>query len=729
MVRDMTAPVEGRDAKSLLAMAYRLYAAGDMTGAANIYNEILTFDPGNSDSMLMMGIISFGAQKFDDSEKWIQAAIDNSPMPNFMAYKVLGDVSRVLGKTDAAVTSFKKSLDINPNYAEACANLASLYLSQNDLAGAEEYCRRALRLKADYPVPLYNLGLILEMKGNFEEARQKYEKAISFKQDMAVAYAGMGRALKGLQNPADALSYFEKAVFLSPVAEVYAHMAEIFQDMDETQKAADYYRLALKYAPGNLNYLNNLGVVYTRLRQYKNASACYKQVLSLNPENPAALNNMAVALRNSGKLDEAILLLKKSLQVRPDHVATISSLLFSMVYSARVSPDEFYETACRYGALLTRDFSPQYKFGNDKRPDRKLRIGYVSADFFFHAVNNFFEPLLFNHDRNKFEIFAYANVQNPDAVTSRLRAGFDCWRDIRGLGPHAAADLIHADRIDILVDMSGHTGDHSLAVFALKPAHLQVSWLGFPATTGIAQMDYRITDIHAEPEGMTEKYNVEKLCRLPEIFACYKPREGTPDVTLRAPFEDNGYVTFGCFNNFAKLSDEVLEVWAQILQKTPESCLLLEIADLEDFRDDVSEKLRAAGLPLGRVILENRKPENQFNLYNSIDIALDPFPCNGGTTSMDALWMGVPFITLAGDYFAARMGVTILTNAGLSELITASKAEYVDKAVFIASSRDELIRLRAGLREKFMASPVMSQSSFAKNMEAAYRTMWEEYCA
>ena len=725
----MTEQAGGRDTKSLLSLAYQSYAAGDMTGAARIYNQILALDPANSDSMLMMGIISFGAQKFEEAEKWVQAAIDATPIPNYMAYKVLGDISRVLGKIHAAVTSFEKSLEINPNYAEACANLASLYLSQKDLASAEDYCRRALRLKADYPVPLYNLGLIVEIKENFEEARQYYAKALALKGDMAVAYAGMGRVLKKLQKPAEALRYFENAVSLSPTAETYAHMGEILQDTHEAHKAAEYYRLALKYAPGNVDYLNNLGTVCTRLKNYKDARDCYRQILSSDPDNAVALNNMAVALRNFGQLDESVLALKKALQVRPDHPATISSLLFSMVYSARVSPDEFFEVARRYGELLEKDTAPQYIFSNDKRGGRKLRIGYVSADFFFHAVNNFFEPLLMSHDRSNFEIFGYANVQKPDAVTDRLRQGFDHWRDIRGLEPQAAADLIHADQIDILVDMSGHTGDHSLAVFALKPAPVQVSWLGFPATTGLRQIDYRITDIHAEPAGMTEKYNVEKLFRLPEIFACYKPREGSPDVTLRAPFEDNGYITFGCFNNFAKLSDEVLETWAGILQRIPRSRLLLEIADLDDYRDDIDQRLRNAGLPLDRVDLEKRRPENQFNLYNRIDIALDPFPCNGGTTSMDTLWMGVPFVTLAGEHFVSRMGVTILTNAGLSELITTSKAAYIEKAVSIASCKDDLLRLRRGLREKFMASPAMNQPSFTRNMEAAYRAMWEEYCA
>ena len=725
----MTGRSSGKDTQSLLSMAYQLYSSGDMAGAARIYNQILAIDPANSDSMLMMGIISFGAKKFDAAEKWVQSAIDATPIPNFMAYKVLGDVSRILGKNDAAISSFRKSLEINPAYAEASANLASLYLSQNDLASAEIYCRRALTLKPDYPVALYNLGLILEIKENFEEALPFYTKVVALKNDMAPAYAGIGRCLKRLQRHMEALPYFEKSVVLSPTADSYGHMGEILQENTEKlQKACEYYQAALKLAPDNIDYLNNLGAVYSRLKQFKNSQQCYKKIFDINPDHPSALNNMAIALKNFSQVDAAIDVYRHSLRVRPGHLKTISNMLFAMVYSSLTTPADIYQTAKQYGEFVDKGITNKYKFSNSRSENRKIRIGYVSPDFMHHSVNNFFEPLLTNHNRQKFEIFGYANVQVPDAVTLRIQSKFDHWRDIKGMRAEDAADLIHADNIDILIDMAGHTGDNSLSVFALKPAPVQVTWLGYPATTGLRQIDYRITDVYADPVGMTEQYNVEKLYRLPEIFACYTPREMSPDVTATAPFETNGYITFGCFNNFSKVSSDVLSLWLKILNQIPQARLMLEIAGLDDFREDLERRLSALGFPMDRVILETRKPENQFNLYNKIDIALDPFPCNGGTTSMDTMWMGVPLITLAGNNFVSRMGVTILTNVGLRDFIADSPDEYVQKAVELASDGELLRATRNNLREKAAASPLMDQKRFASNMEAAYIDMWNTWC-
>jgi predicted O-linked N-acetylglucosamine transferase (SPINDLY family) len=365
-----------------------------------------------------------------------------------------------------------------------------------------------------------------------------------------------------------------------------------------------------------------------------------------------------------------------------------------------------------------------------KSPDRKVRIGYVSPDFRDHAVSYFFEFMLKWHDGQQFETFAYSGTIGEDHVTARLKLAFDHWRDIKPLSDDAAADLIEADAIDILIDLAGHTANNRLLVFARKPAPVQVTWLGYPATTGMKAIDYRITDRYAEPVGMTEHLNVETLWRLPEVFCCYGARENSPDVIDHPPFEDNGYVTFGCFNNFVKVTDPVLEAWARVMAELPDSRLLLEIADIEgiQFRASIEERLKRLGIPLDRLILEPRKRSNQFVLYNSIDIALDPFPCAGGATSMDTVWMGVPFVTLAGEHFASRMGVTILTNAGMPELIAKNIDEYVQLATDLALDKDRLRGLRHNLRQKVRASPLMNQESFTRNMEAAYRKMWWQWC-
>jgi predicted O-linked N-acetylglucosamine transferase (SPINDLY family) len=359
-----------------------------------------------------------------------------------------------------------------------------------------------------------------------------------------------------------------------------------------------------------------------------------------------------------------------------------------------------------------------------------LKVGYVSPDFYNHAVAYFIEPVLANHDRSQVEIFCYHSRTHDDHVTERLRALADHWIPCRNMSDEQLAAQIRADGIDILVDLAGHTGYNRLLTFARKPAPVQVTYLGHPATSGLTAMDYRLTDIHAEPPGMTEQFNVEQLWRLPEIFCCYRAQDNSPGVIDHPPLEDNGYVTFGCFNNFSKVTDPVLALWARVLDKVPASRLMLEIRSVDDpaFRAQIESRCARLGFPLERLVLVPRKKENQYILYNRIDIALDPFPCNGGTTSLDTVWMGVPFVTLAGKHFSSRMGVTVLTNAGLPELIAYSEDEYVDIASALALDIDRLKTVRAGLRERVKASPLMDAARFTSHLEQAYRGMWQNRC-
>jgi predicted O-linked N-acetylglucosamine transferase (SPINDLY family) len=511
-------------------------------------------------------------------------------------------------------------------------------------------------------------------------------------------------------------------------------------------------RSAIELVPSNSEFIMKLGAILLHQDKVEEALPFFEQALGIEPNNPAILSNMAVALKRQGRLDESIAHSRKALTFSTGDHGRYSNLLLAMIYAASISPEDIASTAREFGERLADPLLRRRPLIRNKDPKRKLRIGYLSQDFRNHAVNYFVEFLPKLHGRGQFEIFAYSSAVSEDHITARLKPTFDHWRNIKTLDDDAAADLIEADEIDILIDISGHTGYNRLLVFARKPAPIQVTWLGYPATTGMKAMDYRITDAYAEPPGKTEHLNVETLWRLPEIFCCYGAHESNPAVIDHPPFEDNGYITFGCFNNFTKVTDPVLEAWAEIMARTPNSHLLLEIADLDGpqiiqensgkaslpllsadterqkFRQKIMDRLHRLGLPLERVILEPRRNSNQFVLYNKIDIALDPFPCVGGTTSMDTLWMGVPLVTLAGRHFASRMGVTILPNAGLPELIARNTDEYIQLAADLASDQDRLRSLRHNLRDKIVASPLMNKERFTRNMEAAYREMWLRYC-
>ncbi|MGB4057320.1 MAG: tetratricopeptide repeat protein, partial [Alphaproteobacteria bacterium] len=604
----------------------------------------------------------------------------------------------------------------------------SILLKQKQYEDALRYFERALALKPDAANLHYDSGRALKSLNNLDAAKASFEQAFKYKPDNTDALLQIAQILRDEKKIDDALAYFKRVIAIKPDGHAEANIGQILHSKGLYNEAMIHYERARALMPESYHVLNNMGITYKALGNHEESIECYLQSLSLNPDVEETLSNLSGAYKNLGKLEEAIEYNRRAVSLATNKSWIHSNLLLAMIYASFISPDEVMKEAQKFGAkadglLRTR------KIIRDLNPERKLRIGYVTSDFTDHAVNYFFEPLLKTHDRNSFKIFAYANVEIEDAVTERLKQEFDHWCDIKLMDDDEAANLIEKDEIDILIDISGHTRGNRLMVFARKPAPIQVTWLAYPGTTGLKAMDYRITDSYAEPPGMTEHLNTENLWRLPEIFCCYQAHVSNPPVIDYPPFEDNGYITFGCFNNFAKITDPVLEAWGKIMKRVPNSRLLLEIAAIESLkiRSEIEERLHRF-LPMDRVTLEPRIKSNQFILYNEIDIALDPFPCVGGTTSMDTLWMGVPFITLAGQNFTSRMGVSILSNAGLPELIAHNIDDYIDLAVKIATSPDKIRALRTGLREKVVASPLMNQKLFTKNMEMAYRQMWKKYC-
>lgn len=504
----------------------------------------------------------------------------------------------------------------------------------------------------------------------------------------------------------------------------------IFMARGEYENALALFMIVREKLPGLFQNVNNIATAYYKNRQYNEAVMYYTRALEIKPDTAFVLAILAESLFRLGKLEEAMAYFRRALSISPDMFTTHSNLLLTMLYAESVTPEDLTAEAKKFGKSIAASVEPRTAFENKKDKERKIRIGYISPDFRDHPVSYFIEPLLKEHSHENFEIYVYCSTLFDNPFIDRMKKYVEVWRDVRNLKDEKICDIIREDAIDILVDVSGHTSYNHLKVFAQRAAPIQATWLGYPATTGLQTMDYRITDIHAEPQGMTEHLNSETLWRLPHIFCCYQAHEKSPDVIDHPPFEDNGYITFGCFNNFTKVRNPVLMTWAEILKRIPSSRLLLEIEGIDDpaNRADIEARLVKQGMPLQQVVLESRKRSNQFVLYNKIDIALDPFPAVGGTTSMDTLWMGVPFVTLAGKHFASRMGVTVLTNAGLPELIAKNRDEYIEIAVDLATNREKLKDMRHNLRERFAKSPCMDQEAFARDMEDSYRGMWEKYC-
>jgi predicted O-linked N-acetylglucosamine transferase (SPINDLY family) len=435
-------------------------------------------------------------------------------------------------------------------------------------------------------------------------------------------------------------------------------------------------------------------------------------------------------LADLGRLDEARAAYERALALKPDYADVRSSVLMLLNYDPAQTPESLLAAHRAYAAALPPLPAPA-PHPNARDPERPLRIGYVSADFCAHPVGGFVRPVLAAHDPERVVVHAYSGRLVEDAVTTEIRGHAAAWRSTVGVDDAALDAQIRADGIDILVDLAGHTAGNRLSAFARKPAPIQVTWLGYPATTGLPAIDHRLSDAFADPPG-AEAHGVEALVRLPGGFHCYVPAEAAPDVAP-PPARAQGHVTFGSFNNLSKVNDRVIAAWARVLAAVPHSRMLVKARPLAD--PDTRARYQAlfaqAGVASERVslIATAESWRDHMGQYGQVDVALDTFPYNGTTTTCDALWMGVPVIALRGDRHAGRVGVSLLSHIGLPELVAASLDDYVAAAAALAADPDRLATLRAGLRRRLIASPIGDPQRFTRALEDAYRALWRAWCA
>jgi predicted O-linked N-acetylglucosamine transferase (SPINDLY family) len=446
------------------------------------------------------------------------------------------------------------------------------------------------------------------------------------------------------------------------------------------------------------------------------------------------LDKIGNQMLSQGMSKEAIDQYEMALILAPENTFIQSNYLCALNYQATSNMDKIFAAHKKFGEFCERSAAkldslqsaaPPHVAASDHRP---LRIGYVSSDFRHHAVSHFIEPVLAAHDKSKFELFAYYHHIVVDDMTKRIQSHVSHWRSLVGKSDADIAAMIRADGVDILIDLAGHTATNRLPVFARKPAPVQVTWLGYPNTTGLSTMDYRITDAFADPQGLTDAFHTEKLHRMPDCFSCYSAPTDAPAV---APLHAmrTGRVTFGSFNNFAKITPEVISTWSNILKRIPTATLFLKHKDLESvpMTQFIHQQFMTRGVLVSQLRIQGNDASHveHLNRYNTIDIGLDPFPYNGTTTTLDALWMGVPVITLEGISHAGRVGVSQMSNLGLQELIARNQNEYVQIAVALAQDLPRLATLRAGMRERMLASPMMNVAGFTSNLERAYESMWK----
>ncbi len=656
-------------------------------------------DPKLAPAWFNLGYALEGLDRLDEALAAYRRAVAVSPQLA-EAHNNLGNVLQKLKRHDEAVSAYDAALALRPETAQYHMNRGDALRDMERLEDAEAAYQTAIRLKPNLVESYLNLAHVMHLQGRNEAAVEAFQRAIERRPDDVGAHQGMGHALRRIGR---------------------------FEEAEEA------YRRAVELKPDDATIHIDLGKLLRETSRYEAALGSLQRALDLKPDSDAAINHLAGTLLDMGRHDEAVETFRRGLALDPDGLFYLhSNLLMMLNYQAGGRPIQMLAEARAFGEKAARKAVPFTHHGNMPDPGRRLRIGLVSGDLGQHPVGFFLQNVLENLDPNKLEVFAYETSQRKDALNERLRRVVHQWRDasFAKLNDEALANLIRTDGIDILIDLAGHTGKNRLPVFAWRPAPVQVSWLGYLGTTGIDAMDYVLADAWALPEGEQQQFT-ETPWHLPETYICFSP----PDLPVEVgplPALEKGYITFGSFNNLNKINDQVMACWARLLQSVPGTRLYLKTKHLDgaEVRDKLGASFASFGIGSDRLILDGQfaSHEEHFKAYHHVDIALDPFPYPGITTTVEALWMGVPVLSMRGQRFISHQGETILHNVGLPQWIATDEDDYVAKATAFAGDIEALAKMRAGLRERLLSSPLCDAPRFARNFEEAMRGMWQKWC-
>ena len=711
------------DLASTLAAGVAAHRAGRLEVAEDAYRRVLAADPRQPDALHLSGLIAHQRGDTAMAVAAIEAAVAARPDDAAMRAN-LAEVLRHAGRAGEALVQCEHAVRLAPDHAEAHNNRGN---ALRDLGRLEE-AAAAFRAAADLDPPflataLTNLGVVLNDLGRHAEAEAVLTRALTGGGDAETRVA-LARALSGLARHAEAVAACREVLATAPHHPGAAMaLGDACRALGETAAAADAYRAALAVEPANPIALNNLGNALRELCEGEAAAACFHRAIALAPALAPAHANLGSVLTEQGRVAEACAAFRRALELDPGLAGVRSNLLLVLQYTE--AGDAIAAEARAWNRHHGVE-APAVVPVRHRDPERRLRIGYVSPDLRRHSVVYFFEPLLAAHDRERFEVVCYADVRRADAVTERLRGLSERWVASRHLDTEAFAARVQADGIDILVDLAGHTAGNRLAAFARRLAPLQVSYLGYPDTTGLTAMDYRLTDAVADPPGEADRRHVETLVRLPGGFLCYRP----PPVAPPAP-RAGGPLTFGSFNHLPKVTPAVIAAWSRILDAVPGSRLLLKAKALAgaSVRQRLAADFAAHGIAPERIETVGWIPDTtgHLALYGRVDIALDTFPYNGTTTTCEALWMGVPVVTLAGDRHAGRVGASLLHRLGLDALVAEDVDGYVARALALAADGGRRAALRGSLRDRFAASPLADAGRLAGAVEATYRAIWRRH--
>lgn len=743
-----------------LQQAIDHHRVGQLQPAEQLYRAILQVQPNHADANHNLGVLAVAVGKTAEALPFFKLALEANPNQTQFRFSYIEaliqanqlDTARSVlaqgqqrGLAGEQIESLASRLIVpiavktKPAKPVAGRNKKLLQPTKNDInqvvtlfnqgnsIKTEKQAREFIRRFPSHAFGWKILGSVLQNVGRLDESLAAKIKAVALSPNDAEAHYNLGNAFKARYELAQAEQYYRNAIGIKPdYAPPYYNLGLTLAEQNRWQAAVESYQQALQYNPNHVEAHSNLGDMFIEQHRLTEAEACYRTALRIDPQYMEAHNNLGILLKDQGRFSEAENFYRTAISLQPD-ARIHSNLLFTYTYDTERDAEFYLAEAKRYGQRVAEKVTQKFSTWQGEPQPTRLRVGFVSGDFWNHPVGYFLENLLAHLDSTKFELIAYPTIHRNDELTQRIKPYFSQWKSLVGLNDEAAASLIHADAVHILFDLSGHSAKNRLPAFAYKPAPLQISWLGYWATTGVAEIDAILVDETGVPP-QNHWHFTEKVCYLPDTRLCFSAPKMDIDVST-LPALSSGYITVGCFQNLTKVTDAVLAVWGRIFTQLPSARLRLQSKQLSDAQFTVQffSRLNAAGISANRVDTHGfSSREAYFSAHGQVDFILDSFPFTGGTTTCEALWMGVPTLTLAGNSLVENQGASLLAAAGLADWIAMDMKNYIEKAIVFASDVKQLAQLRSGLRERVLASPLFDGARFAKNFEHVLWQLWRD---
>jgi protein O-GlcNAc transferase len=698
----------------------------DLPAAVMHLSRALALQPSSSLVRVELCVTAFQDGQMDLASRTVQEGIRLEPMVADFHY-LAGNLLSHERRHDEAIACFERALALQPSHASALHNLGQAMRASGRLDGAVASFRKAISLNGNYGQAHASLAAALNEMGQLDEAIASCQKALAIDPGDVDALNNLGNAQQAQGLLPQAIETYNLAIKLQPGhGDALGNMGLALHAQGRYDEAVDYFRRALAIAPANALTHNNLGNTLQKQNRLDEAISSYERALAQDPGLAQAHSNIAGARHTQGEHALAIASWREALRIKPDFLDAWSNMLYALNFLPGCTPAQYLEEARKFGDAAASSARPWRNWpALAAEGERPLRVGFVSGDLRAHPVGLFLESIIAHLDYSRIELVAYSNFPQEDKLTARIKPAFVRWNSIVGMSDEAAATLVRSDVIDVLLDLSGHTAHNRLPLFAWKAAPVQASWLGYFSSTGVPGVDYLVADEVGVPQTCQAQFT-ENIWYLPDTRLCFTAPVFDDIVPGTLPALSNGRVTFGCFQNMIKLNDEVLELWGRLFRAIPDALLRLQSKQMSEpaLREQLLVRLEGVGIDRGKVTLIGPIDRREFlKAHRDVDIMLDTFPGTGGTTTCEALWMGVPTMTLAGDTLLARQGASLLSCAGLADWVAQSPAEFVERLAAHCHDLDALASLRSRLRAQALASPLFDAPLFASRFQLALEQM------